>query len=153
MIVALLAALQLATMPVPAPSSPEAAKLDAIARSFVTLSLEVENYDPGFVDAYYGPAEWKPAKQPLQNLATEASALLDPIGQVTGGDLARAFAPAARAQIAGRPSSACIAAARVAGRAGRQAIQRTAMSCRSCSGLSVASLSPDRSVTAGALPL
>lgn len=80
MIAALLAALQLAATPVPAPSSPEAAKLDAIARSFVTLSLEVENYDPGFVDAYYGPPEWQEAakKKPrtADQLKTEAGRLV-----------------------------------------------------------------------------
>ena len=79
MIAALIAALQLAATPVPAPSSPEAAKLDGIARSFVTLSLEVENYDPGFVDAYYGPPAWQEAAKAkprtVQQLKTEAERL------------------------------------------------------------------------------
>ncbi len=74
MIAALLAALQLAATPVLAPSSPEAAKLDGIARSFVTLSLEVENYDPGFVDAYYGPPQWQEAAKKKPRTADQLKA-------------------------------------------------------------------------------
>ena len=74
MIAALLAALQLAATPVPAPSSPEAAKLDKIARSFVTMSLEVENYDPGFVDAYYGPPAWQEAARKKPRTAGQLKA-------------------------------------------------------------------------------
>lgn len=74
MIAALLAALQLAAMPAPAPSTGEAAKLDAIARSFVTMSLEVENYDPGFVDAYYGPPEWQTAAKAKPRTAAQLKA-------------------------------------------------------------------------------
>ena len=34
--------------------------MDNIAESYVRLVLEVGLYDPDYVDAYYGPAEWKP---------------------------------------------------------------------------------------------
>lgn len=34
--------------------------LDSLAERYVKLSLDVGRYDPDFIDAYYGPAEWKP---------------------------------------------------------------------------------------------
>ncbi len=37
--------------------------LDAIARDYVALSLEIGTHDEGYVDAYYGPAEWKQAAE------------------------------------------------------------------------------------------
>jgi hypothetical protein len=35
--------------------------LDAIAESYVRLILDVGELEPGYVDAYYGPAEWQTA--------------------------------------------------------------------------------------------
>ncbi|MCL4278706.1 MAG: hypothetical protein KJZ60_03345, partial [Ignavibacteriaceae bacterium] len=35
-------------------------KMNSIAEGYVKLVLEVGKYDPNFVDAYYGPKEWKP---------------------------------------------------------------------------------------------
>lgn len=32
--------------------------LDAVARDYVALTLEIGEREPGYVDAYYGPAEW-----------------------------------------------------------------------------------------------
>ena len=52
----LLATLLIAAQP-PAPSDP----LDAIARDYVRLQLEIDARDEGYVDAYYGPAEWREA--------------------------------------------------------------------------------------------
>lgn len=63
--------------------------MNSLAERYVKLILAIGHHDPNYVDAYYGPAEWKPAKQPIENLATDASALIDAIGQFTGGDLAR----------------------------------------------------------------
>ncbi len=37
------------------------ATVDRVAESYVKLALEIGLYDPDFVDAYTGPAEWKPA--------------------------------------------------------------------------------------------
>jgi hypothetical protein len=37
--------------------------LDAVARDYVRLTLELGVRDDGYVDAYYGPAEWKTAAQ------------------------------------------------------------------------------------------
>jgi hypothetical protein len=41
--------------------SREGKEIDTIAESYVKLTLEIALYDPDFVDAYYGPPEWKPA--------------------------------------------------------------------------------------------
>ena len=35
--------------------------LDVIARDYVALTLEIGEREPGYVDAYYGPAEWQAA--------------------------------------------------------------------------------------------
>lgn len=35
--------------------------LDLIARDYVALTLEIGEHEPGYVDAYYGPAEWAEA--------------------------------------------------------------------------------------------
>jgi len=40
-------------------------KMNAIAEGYVKLVLEVGKYDQHFVDAYYGPKEWKPKDENL----------------------------------------------------------------------------------------
>lgn len=47
-----------ATAPAPA-ADPSGDSLDAIARDYVALILEIGEREPGYVDAYYGPAEWQ----------------------------------------------------------------------------------------------
>lgn len=69
-----------------APASP----LDPIAEAFVKLTLEAGERDPGYVDAYYGPAEWQAAAKAnprdVPTLAKDAAALsaklkaIDPAG-------------------------------------------------------------------------
>ncbi|MBA3048913.1 hypothetical protein, partial [Brevundimonas sp.] len=49
-----------ATAPAPA-ADPSGDSLDAIARDYVALILEIGEREPGYVDAYYGPAEWQEA--------------------------------------------------------------------------------------------
>lgn len=49
-----------ATTPAPA-ADPSGDSLDAIARDYVALILEIGEREPGYVDAYYGPAEWQEA--------------------------------------------------------------------------------------------
>jgi len=49
-----------ATAPTPAPD-PSGDNLDAIARDYVALILEIGEREPGYVDAYYGPAAWQEA--------------------------------------------------------------------------------------------
>jgi hypothetical protein len=41
-------------------------KMNGIAEDYVKLVLEVGKYDPLYVDAYYGPKEWKPKEENLQ---------------------------------------------------------------------------------------
>ena len=41
-------------------------KMNNIAEGYVKLVLEVGKYDANFVDAYYGPKEWKPKEENLQ---------------------------------------------------------------------------------------
>jgi len=70
-------------------SAPALAKspLDAIAERYVKLSLEIGEHEDGYIDAYYGPAEWqaaaKTSKRDLATLAAEVKGLrvsLDAVG-------------------------------------------------------------------------
>ncbi len=45
----------------PATANPSGDSMDAIARDYVALILEIGEREPGYVDAYYGPAEWQEA--------------------------------------------------------------------------------------------
>jgi hypothetical protein len=53
--------------------------LDRIAADYVRLTLEIGEREPGYVDAYYGPAEWQAAAKAgpraLPELAAAAAAL------------------------------------------------------------------------------
>ncbi|HYG64570.1 MAG TPA: hypothetical protein VEL74_18465 [Thermoanaerobaculia bacterium] len=67
--------------------------MNAIAESYVKLVLAVGQHDPDYVDAYYGPPEWRTqaeqAKRPLAEIRTEASGLLERLGATpppAGGD-------------------------------------------------------------------
>lgn len=79
---ALLAALSLAVLAgaaQPPPAGPAPDGLDAVARDYVALVLELGERDEGYVDAYYGPAEWRAAARAnprtLVQLAAGAEAL------------------------------------------------------------------------------
>lgn len=91
-VVALLAALFLA---VPAAAqAPDS--LDAIARDYVGLMLEIGARDEGFVDAYYGPPEWRAeATAHPRDLADLAIAVNDLRGRVEA-------IPAGRGSLEGR---------------------------------------------------
>jgi hypothetical protein len=58
----------------PAPDS-----LDAVARDYVRMTLEIGEREEGYVDAYYGPAEWREAARAdprsLEELASAAAVL------------------------------------------------------------------------------
>lgn len=66
---------------------PDAMK--SIAERYVKLILAIGQHDRNYVDAYYGPPDWKPESRPLEALATDASQLAVEISQQTGGDLYR----------------------------------------------------------------
>jgi hypothetical protein len=84
----LLAAFSLTFLTAAAPASPPSGSatdsLDAIARDYVRLVLEMGERDDGYVDAYYGPAEWRAAARAnprtLPQLAAAAEALAARLG-------------------------------------------------------------------------
>ena len=55
-----------------------AGSMNKIAEQYVRLTLAVGQHDTDYVDAYYGPPEWKPAddaKTGLDDLVKQAAAL------------------------------------------------------------------------------
>ncbi len=48
--------------------------LDALARDYVALTLEIGEREPGYVDAYYGPAEWEAAAKAHPRTVAELKA-------------------------------------------------------------------------------
>ncbi|MGB2717529.1 MAG: hypothetical protein WBC51_25315 [Vicinamibacterales bacterium] len=67
--------------------SPNASPMNALAESYVKLVLALGQHDADYVDAYYGPAEWKKeaesAKIPLDQIRTKAQALLTDLSRVS----------------------------------------------------------------------
>lgn len=71
--------------------------MNAIAESYVQLVLALGQHDPDYVDAYYGPAEWKAEserqKVPLVDIRAQAEALIARLGskppQAGDDDMAR----------------------------------------------------------------
>lgn len=52
--------------------------LDILAEQYVKLALAVGEHHPYYIDAYYGPSEWRTGeKRALNELKTDISALLD----------------------------------------------------------------------------
>jgi len=51
--------------------------MNQIAEQYVKLVLEIDLYKPGYVDAYYGPAEWKPDESSRQEIDTSLTNLLN----------------------------------------------------------------------------
>lgn len=67
-------------------AAPAPGELGAIAEAFVHLTLEAGEREPGYVDAYYGPAEWQAAAKAkprdVGTLARDADALQARLGAV-----------------------------------------------------------------------
>lgn len=65
----------------PAAETPQADAMNATAERYVKLVLAVGQHDPAYVDAYYGPPEWKPetdrSKRALADVDAEASRLIE----------------------------------------------------------------------------
>ena len=78
----------------PAVASSEASRtqLDPIAESYVHLSLEIGEHEPGYIDAYYGPEAWaqqaKASPRPLPELRAATEALLRQLSAVDESQLA-----------------------------------------------------------------
>lgn len=62
--------------PAPQTVSP-ADPLDDIARQYVMLSLEIGTHEDGYIDAYYGPAEWKQAAETAPRALPELAQAVD----------------------------------------------------------------------------
>ena len=66
--------------------SPDASPMNALAESYVKLVLALGQHDADYVDAYYGPAEWKreaeSGKIPLDEIRTRAQTLLQGLSEV-----------------------------------------------------------------------
>ena len=72
----------------PRTSAQGASSMDRVAESYVKLVLAVGQHDPDYVDAYYGPPEWKvqaeAAKRPLADLRAEAERLVAELQAMPG---------------------------------------------------------------------
>lgn len=55
-------------------AAPRGDSLDAVARDYVALTLEIGEREPGYVDAYYGPAEWEAAAKAHPRTVAELKA-------------------------------------------------------------------------------
>src|SRR5213080_5173064 len=69
----------------PAPTPVTVTSVNNIAEAYVKLVLAMGQHDPDYVDAYYGPTEWKKKseeKKPLDAIALEATRLRDQLAKV-----------------------------------------------------------------------
>jgi len=60
--------------------------VNEIAEAYVKLVLAMGQHDPDYVDAYYGPPEWKKqseTKKPLDAIALEAAQLRDQLAKIS----------------------------------------------------------------------
>lgn len=68
--------------------------INTLAEKYVRLGLAIGQYDPDFVDAYYGPDSLKPLQAkgvvfPKDSLLNEVNVLINQLRAVTGNDTAR----------------------------------------------------------------
>lgn len=67
-------------------SPQEKPTMDGLAEKYVKLVLEIGQYDSDFVDAYYGPEDWKPTTEKQDSLPssllTSADELINQLAQV-----------------------------------------------------------------------
>ncbi len=69
------------TMASPTPG--KVPNVNEIAEAYVKLVLAMGKHDPDYVDAYYGPPEWKKqAEKPLNAIALEAAKLRDQLSKI-----------------------------------------------------------------------
>jgi len=61
-----------------------ATSINEIEEGYVKLVLAMGHHDPDYVDAYYGPQEWKkPEKKPLDEIAREATRLREQLAKIS----------------------------------------------------------------------
>ena len=60
--------------------------MNTIAEQYVKLVLGMGEHDPAYVDAYYGPPEWKAeaekGKRPLNDIDADAARLIEALGKI-----------------------------------------------------------------------
>lgn len=74
-------------------------EIDAVAESYVRLVLEIDTYEPGYVDAYFGPAEWRDAAKASPRSRKALKAEADQLGAQLEGYIAPDADSAARAKV------------------------------------------------------
>ncbi len=67
----------------PSPTPATGTSVNKIAEAYVKLVLAMGQHDPDYVDAYYGPPEWKEHKKPLDAIASEATRLRDQLAKIS----------------------------------------------------------------------
>ena len=68
----------------PSPSPAMLPRVQEIAEAYVKLVLAMGQHDPDYVDAYYGPPEWKKQeKKPLDAIARDATRLRDQLTKIS----------------------------------------------------------------------
>ena len=70
----------------PSPTPAAGTSVNKIAEAYVKLVLAMRQHDPDYVDAYYGPPEWKEQsehKKPLDAIAVEATRLRDQLAKIS----------------------------------------------------------------------
>ena len=69
-------------------SPEEPPTMDSIAEQYVKLMLEIGQHDSDFIDAYYGPEEWRPVSKadslPADDFISSANSLISQIQSVEG---------------------------------------------------------------------
>ena len=68
--------------------------INGLAEAYVRLALEIDTYEPGYVDAYFGPADWREAAKAnprsQEALKAEADRLVSALAAYTSADDASA---------------------------------------------------------------
>jgi hypothetical protein len=70
----------------PSPTPAMVTSVTEITEAYVKLVLAMGQHDPDYVDAYYGPPEWKEQskrKKPLDAIATEATRLREQLAEIS----------------------------------------------------------------------
>jgi hypothetical protein len=68
----------------PSPSPAMGTSVQEIAEAYVKLVLAMGQHDPDFVDAYYGPPDWKQQeKKPFDAIARDATRLRDQLTKIS----------------------------------------------------------------------
>jgi hypothetical protein len=68
----------------PSPTPAAATSVSEIAEAYVKLVLAMGEHDPDYVDAYYGPQEWKkPEKTPLDAIVRGATRLREQLARIS----------------------------------------------------------------------